>query len=151
MRKRAQIKGRSFTDYADAAKAYPGLKKNPLLLFCYTISMHLIKKGFFAIVFLFLVFSLIKNFSIFQKNISFYKSFKEDMEAEKTKNTRLKTERLLKTSPREVEKTIRNKLSLLKPDEIAIIIPSPSPIPSPSVAPRLPIYQRWWNVFFRID
>lgn len=109
------------------------------------------RKIFFFIVFMFLVFSLFKNFSGFRKNLSFYKGYKEEVEKERRINTKLKTQKLQKSSMREVEKTIRNKLNLLKPNEIAVIIPPASPTPSPAVTPILPVYRQWWDVFFKVD
>mgnify|MGYP001579196851 FL=1 len=83
--------------------------------------------------------------------MQFYKNYKETAEAEKKRNIQLKTQKLQKTSVREVEKTIRNKLGLLQPSEIAVIIPPPSPSPTPAITPQIPVYKQWWNVFFRAD
>ncbi|MEK7079399.1 MAG: septum formation initiator family protein [Patescibacteria group bacterium] len=113
--------------------------------------MRIIRSVFFIILFIFLAFSLIKNFSEYQKNMQFYKNYKETAEAEKKRNIQLKTQKLQKTSVREVEKTIRNKLGLLQPSEIAVIIPPPSPSPTPAITPQIPVYKQWWNVFFRAD
>lgn len=87
----------------------------------------------------------------YRKNMEFYKSYKENVKLETKRNTELKTQKLLKTSMREVEKTIRNKLGLLKPNEIAVIIPLPTPSPTPVVTPIRPVYMQWWDTFFRID
>jgi len=95
--------------------------------------------------------SLYKNLTGFRKNLSFYKSYKEEVASEEKKNIALKTQKLRKTSVYEVEKTIRNKLGLLRPDEIAIIIPLPSPSPTPIITPALPVYRQWLNVFFQVD
>lgn len=83
--------------------------------------------------------------------MQFYKGYKEDLSAQKEKNLQLKTERLQKTSIQEVEKTIRNKLGLLKPGEIAVIIPLPTPSLAPVAKALTPVYQQWLNTFFRID
>ena len=83
--------------------------------------------------------------------MQFYKGYKEAAEAEKKRNIQLKTQKLQKTSIREVEKTIRNKLGLLQPSEIAVIIPPPSPSPTPAITPQIPVYKQWLSVFFRVD
>jgi len=83
--------------------------------------------------------------------MQFYKGYKEAAEAEKKRNIQLKTQKLQKTSIREVEKTIRNKLGLLQPSEIAVIIPLPSPSPTPAITPQIPVYKQWLSVFFRVD
>lgn len=113
--------------------------------------MAVLKRAFFFIIFVFLVFSLFKNISEFQKNQAFYRSYKQEYEKERDANVRLKTQKLQKSSLREVEKTIRNKLNLLRPHEIALIIPPPSPTPSPAVTPVLPVWQQWQDVFFKVD
>ena len=124
---------------ADPARIMQMLKKmspgqSPPSL-CYTGYMRIIRSVLFIILFIFLAFSLIKNFSEYQKNMQFYKNYKETAEAEKKRNIQLKTQKLQKTSVREVEKTIRNKLGLLQPSEIAVIIPPLHP-PQP---PQLPL------------
>jgi len=47
-----------------------------------------------------------------------------------------------------VEKNIRQKLNLLKPNEIAIILPKITPTPSPTPIIKNPPYQQWWKLFF---
>lgn len=113
--------------------------------------MRIIRGFFFAILFIFLAFSLVKNISEYRRNLQFYKGYKEAAEAEKKRNIELKTKKVQKTSMREIEKTIRNKLGLLQPQEIAVIIPAPSPSPTPAITPQIPVYKQWWNVFFRVD
>ena len=98
---------------------------------------------------LFLFFSLSKNILDYRKTLSFYDSFKKDYEKEKKTNITLQTEILKNNDPNELEKTIRNKLSLLKNNEVAVIIPEPTPTPAPIKKPVLPIYQQWFKVFFR--
>jgi cell division protein FtsB len=102
------------------------------------------------IFFLLFFFSLLtKSFFEYEKNVSFYESYKKDYEREKKANTQLKTEVLKKNDPNEIEKTIRNKLNLLKEGEIAVIIPSPTPAPStPSITPPPP-YKQWLALFFK--
>lgn len=113
--------------------------------------MPVVKRVFFAVLFAFLLLSLFKNLSSYQRNQSFYKGYVENLEKARQTNVRLKTEKLRKTSLREVEKTIRNKLNLLRPNEIAVIIPPPSPTPTPIITPELPVYEQWYNVFFKVD
>jgi hypothetical protein len=101
---------------------------------------------------LFMVFlftSLTRSYFEYQKNIMFYKSYRESYENEKKKNITLKTEVLKQGDPYEIEKTIRNKLNLLKENEVALIIPEPSPTPTPIITPSVPVYKQWWNVFFK--
>lgn len=111
--------------------------------------MTLIKKIIFFLILIFLFSSLTKNLFDYQKNFQFYKGFKDNFEKEKKTNISLKTEYLKKSDPNEIEKTIRNKLNLLRPDEIALMIPAPTPTPTPIIIPKIPIYQQWWRVFFK--
>ncbi len=110
--------------------------------------MNLVKKLLFLLLIVFLFSSLTKNFFDYKKNLRFHQQFKEEYEKEKKKNITLKTQILKKTDPAEIEKTIRNKLNLLRPNEIAILLPPPTSTPTPLITPFLPIYQQWWSLFF---
>jgi cell division protein FtsB len=113
--------------------------------------MGLIRKGILAIIFLFLMMSLFKNINEFRKNLQFYNSYQNQLKQAQQENARLLTQKTLKTSPREVEKTIRNQLNLLKEGEIAVIVPPPTPTPTPIITPIPPVYRQWWNTFFSLS
>lgn len=98
---------------------------------------------------IFFLISLTRNLSEYRKNLSFYQNFKQKYEDEKKRNTSLKTQALKKSDPNEIEKTIRNKLNLAKPNEITLMIQNPTPTPTPIVTPILPVYQQWIDVFFK--
>lgn len=110
--------------------------------------MELLRKITFFLFIIFLFTSLTRSYFEYQKNIRFYKSYKESYEQEKKKNISLKTEILKQADPHEIEKTIRNKLGLLRENEESLIIPEPSPTPTPIITPVVPIYRQWWKVFF---
>ena len=111
--------------------------------------MTLLRKIVFSLFIIFLFTSLTRSYFEYQKNIKFYKSYQESYEKEKKKNITLKTEVLKQGDKYEIEKTIRNKLNLLKENEVALIIPEPSPTPTPIITPIIPVYGQWWNVFFK--
>lgn len=111
--------------------------------------MKVIKKIFFILLIIFLFSSLIPNIVNYKNKISFYQQTKKEYENEKKKQIELQTEIVKKKSSYEVEKTIRNKLNLLKENEIALIIPSPTFIPKPTPTSILKNWQKWWQVFFR--
>jgi hypothetical protein len=113
----------------------------------YNFFMSFFKKLFFAIVFFILLSSSIRNILNYQSALKFYHQYKNGFEKEKEKNQRLKTEILKKTSLSEIEKTIRNHLNLLQPDEVALIIAQPTPSPSPSPTPSLSNFQKWLNLY----
>lgn len=97
----------------------------------------------------FLSLSLVKNLIDYQKKIGFYQNFKNQYEADKKRNQELQTKLRLQTDPNEIEKTIRNKLDLAQPGEVAIILPQPSPTPNtPSPKPE-PNWIMWKKVFFK--
>ncbi len=111
--------------------------------------MQLIKKIIGVIFVIFLFFSLVKNIFNYTSKNQFYQDYKNDYEKENKKNIELKTEIVKKESVAEVEKTIRNKLNLLKENEVAIILPVPTLTiitPTPTPAPN---YIQWWWVFFK--
>ncbi len=76
--------------------------------------MAVIKKLFFVLLIIFLFSSLIPNVFNYRNKLSFYLQTKKELETEKKRSIELKTEIVKKKSSDEVEKTIRNKLNLLK-------------------------------------
>ncbi len=111
--------------------------------------MNLLKRGIMLFLVIFFLISLTRNLTEYRKNLTFYSNFKQKYEDEKKRNTTLKTQALKKSDPNEIEKTIRNKLNLAKPNEITVMIPEATPTPIPVVTPKLPPYQQWIDVFFR--
>lgn len=111
--------------------------------------MVIIKKLLFYLLLVFLFSSLIPNIINYKNKISFYRQTKENLFDEEKKQIELKTEIVKKKSADEVEKTIRNKLNLLKENELAIIIPSPTKTPQITPTPVLRNWEKWWNVFFK--
>jgi cell division protein FtsB len=115
----------------------------------YNIDMPWIKKIVFFLLVVFLFSSLTKNVFDYQKNIGFYQGYKSDYEKEKKKNTELKTQYVKINDLNEQEKIIRNDLNLLKPGEVAVLLPNqstsqPTPTPTP-----LPNYLQWWQTFVK--
>lgn len=111
--------------------------------------MKVVKRLFFSLLFLFLVSSLTKNFFDYRKNHNFYQSYKSEFEKEQQRNTELKTKILKSSDPNEMEKIIRNKLNLLKPGEITVILPEPTPTPVIITPTPLTPHQQWYNTFFK--
>jgi hypothetical protein len=97
----------------------------------------------------FLLFSLLKNIFNYKDKMKFFEDYRHDFEAEKKKNIELKTEIVKKKSVTEVEKTIRNDLNLLKENEIALILPSPTPSPQRISPTPAPSWQQWLDLFVK--
>jgi len=114
----------------------------------YTYTMRLIKNIFLVFLVIFLSSSLIRNIIDYQKKKEFLQKFKAQVEKEDKKKLTLKTEILKKTDSYELEKKIRNKLNLTRPNEVAVILPVPSPTQLPITPMPLPNWQQWWQVFF---
>ena len=106
------------------------------------------RKMVFFIVLFFLVISLIRNVTDYQRNISFYEQTKNNFDKSLLENKQLKVQKQSSSSPFEVEKSLRNKQNLLRDNEIMVIIPSPSPIPTPQVEPTEVPYKQWIRLFF---
>jgi cell division protein FtsB len=111
--------------------------------------MKLIKKVIFVLFLIFLFSSLLKNIFNYQGRLQFYQDYKKDYENERRRQRELQTAILKKKSAQELEKTIRNKLNLLKADEVAILLPSPTPPPATITPSSLPNWVKWWQVFFK--
>lgn len=110
--------------------------------------MKILRKIVFFLLLLFFFSSLTKNLFDYKSKLSFYQSYLKDYEKEKKRNVELKTQLLKKSDPNEIEKTIRNKLNLLKPDEVALMLPQLTPTPVLITPTPLPNYLQWWKVFF---
>ncbi|OGK24905.1 hypothetical protein A2954_00810 [Candidatus Roizmanbacteria bacterium RIFCSPLOWO2_01_FULL_37_12] len=110
--------------------------------------MKILRKIVFILLLLFFFSSLTKNLFDYRSKVSFYQSYLKDYENEKKKNSKLKTQLLKKSDSYEIEKTIRNKLNLLRPDEVAVILPQPSPTPVVITPTPLPNWLQWKKVFF---
>jgi cell division protein FtsB len=111
--------------------------------------MRLIKNIIFIFLILFLFSSLLKNIFNHQNRLQFYQDYKNEFEKEEKRNIELKTEVVRKKSSEEIEKTIRNKLNLAKPNEVVVILPHPTSVPaiiSPTPAPN---WKQWLNLFFK--
>lgn len=113
--------------------------------------MKLIKNTLFIFLILFLFSSLLKNLFGYKSKLQFYQQFKEDFAKEKKHNIELKTEVVREKSQEEIEKTIRNDLNLLKDNEVALILPSPTKTPSQITPTPLPNWQQWWELFSKKD
>jgi cell division protein FtsB len=108
----------------------------------------LIKKAviFFFIIFLIYYFS--QNILDYKKKFNFYENYKKDYQDELEKNKKLKSEILKNQDYYTIEKNIRQKLNLLRPNEIAIILPQTTPTPSPAPKIEKPVCQQWIELFF---
>ncbi len=109
--------------------------------------MQLVRSVLVVVFFLFLLFALSKNIVDYRRNIKLHETLKKEYEDKKKDNIKLKTNVLRYNDPDELEKTIRNKLNMVKEDEVAVIIAKPSPVPfAPSPTPQQP-YKQWFSFF----
>lgn len=96
----------------------------------------------------FLIYSLSKNIFNYQKKFVFFEDYKKGLQKELEKNKKLKSEILKSQDYHVIEKNIRQKLNLIKPNEIAIILPKITPTPSLTPIIKKPPYQQWLELFF---
>lgn len=101
----------------------------------------------FAVVMIFLFWSLIRNILDYKEKVKFYEDYKNRYEYEKKQKLSLKTELLKKSSLYEIEKIIRNKLNLLKSEEVALILPQPTPTPTVISPVPVPNWKKWLDVY----
>lgn len=111
--------------------------------------LKILKKVAFFIVSVILIYSLTQRIFSYQKKIEFFQDYKSDLEAEREKNKKLKSQVLRRQDYYTVEKDIRQKLNLLKPDEIAILLPRSTPSPTPTPEIIKPPAIQWWELFTR--
>ncbi len=106
-----------------------------------------IRNGIFIIFSLLLIISLTRNIFDYQKKIQFYKTYKEAYQKEEKKNLQLKSAIQKSTDYYSIERAIREKLNLLKPGEIALILPSKPPTPIPTPVIKKLVWQQWIDLF----
>jgi len=107
-------------------------------------------KGFiFALIVIFVVVSLSRNIVSYLQALKFYDAYKSEYEKEQKRNVELKTQILKKSDSFEIERTMRDKLSMSKPGEVVVILPQPTPTPQITPAASKPVYLQWFDVFFR--
>lgn len=113
--------------------------------------MKALRNIVFIIVMIFLFSSLIRNILDYREKMKFYENYKNRYEYEKKRKITLKTQELKKSDLYEIEKIIRNKLNLLKPDEVAYILPEPTPTPLTTNPPPVPNWKKWLDVYLKYD
>ena len=111
--------------------------------------MKLIKNIVLLFLLIFLFSSLLRNLFGYKSKLQFYQQFKQNFDRERKRNIELKTEVVRKKSLEEIEKTIRNNLNLLKDNEVALILPSPTKTPVSIIPTPLPNWRQWWELFFK--
>ena len=111
--------------------------------------MKLIKNIVLLFLLIFLFSSLLRNLFGYKSKLQFYQQFKQNFDREKKRNIELKTEVVRKKSLEEIEKTIRNNLNLLKDNEVALIIPSPTKTPVSVTPTPFSNWKQWWELFFK--
>lgn len=109
--------------------------------------MHTIRTVLIVVFFFFLVFALSKNIVDYRRNIKLHQTLKTEFENTKKENIKLKTNVLRYNDPDELEKTIRNKLNMVKEDEVAIIVPEPTPAPVRPTPTSSQPYRQWLRFF----
>jgi len=111
--------------------------------------MKILKRFVYIIIVIFLFYSLTRNFSNYIKNVKYYNKNKEDYQKAQKNNIALQTQLRKQQAPGEIEKTIRNQLNLLKPNEVSLIISLPTPTPIVPTPTPVPNYLQWWKLFFQ--
>lgn len=111
--------------------------------------LKLIRRLGIWIFLLFLLYSLTQGIFNYQKKMGFFEDYKKDYVKEVDKNKKLKSEIVKRDDYDIVEKDIRTKLNLLKPGEVAIILPRLSPTPTPTPEVKKPPAVQWWELFIR--
>lgn len=110
--------------------------------------MSFLKKLPLSIFILLIFISLVRNLLNYREKLKFYEDYRNEYEKEYKQNLSLRTEYLKKTDSYEIEKTIRNKLNLVKDNETSVILPLVTPQPTLLTPTPLPNWQQWKNLFF---
>lgn len=95
-----------------------------------------------------MLYSLSKTIFDYRKRLQFYQQYQKEYEEKFKKNQQLKTDIIKSQDTEVVERNIRNRLNLAKPDEVVIIIPIPTHSPTPTPTPYSPVFKQWIKIFF---
>ncbi|OGK19918.1 hypothetical protein A3C23_04420 [Candidatus Roizmanbacteria bacterium RIFCSPHIGHO2_02_FULL_37_13b] len=101
----------------------------------------------FLIIALFMVYSLLRTIYDYRSKFQFAEVYKKEYEAEKQKNSKLKSDIVKSKDLYQVERNIREQLNLAKPGEMVVIVPKVTPILTPSPTPIIPAYKQWLELF----
>lgn len=110
--------------------------------------MHTIKKTIIVVLLILPILALSKSIYDSLQGNQFYEESKKHYDEQVAINKKLKSDIAKSKDYYEVEKTIRNKLGRLKPNETELIIPRISVAPSPTPTTAMPVYEQWRKVFF---
>lgn len=81
--------------------------------------------------------------------MEFYEGYKTEYQKQQKQKKALESELAKANDYYVVEKNIRERLNLLKPDEIAVILPKLSLSPSPTPIIDKPPHTQWLELFMR--
>lgn len=85
-----------------------------------------------SLIVLFLFLSLVRNIFSYRDKVDYYDSLKTEHDSELDRNKELKSDIRKSEDYYFIEKQIREKLNLLKPEETAYIIPDITTTPTPT-------------------
>lgn len=106
------------------------------------------RKFFVLLILFFLIFSLTKNIFDYQHNIAFFQNLKKEYINEQEKNKKLKKEIIKTQDFYFLEKSIREQLSLIRPNEVVLILPKNQEKKNNSnIIKEKPIYGQWLELF----
>jgi cell division protein DivIC len=107
-----------------------------------------------------IILGLIVSFGLARNLYSTYQSSKlltdtqGKLEKLRAENTRLKEENTAAKDPNFIEREARNRLGLVKPGEVVVVLPDKEATAPPSMAPGLKvvrsIWQQWLGLFFGV-
>lgn len=112
-------------------------------------SMRLIKNVIITGIAILLIISLSKNIFSYKDKLSFYQDFQTEYDEELQTNKELKSELKKSADSYYVEKEIREQLQLLKPNEVAVIMPAITISPTPSPTPPKKPAEQWYDLLIQ--
>ncbi len=96
-----------------------------------------------------LIVSLTKNIVDYHNKVIFYNTYHEEYQKQAKRGVELRGEIAKNNDYYQLEGKIRQELNLLKPDEVAVILPKPTPSPVPVLDIKKPPYRQWVELLWR--
>lgn len=95
-----------------------------------------------------LIYSLGRSIFDYHDKLNFYKAYQDQYNQALQKRLKLKSEIAKAADYYVVERSIREKLNLLQPDEMTIILPQPTVNPTPMPEVKKPALKQWVELFW---
>jgi cell division protein FtsB len=110
---------------------------------------NFIKNAILSVIIIALTISLIKNYQDSKIKQQILIEYQNEVIKLKNEDKKLQAEIKKSSDSRFVEEEARNKLNLIKKNEVSLIVPKLTITPTPAPTRPIPNWQKWYNLLLR--